>query len=353
MWWDTSLVSGDTYAHIIRDRLNAAAAVLVIWSDGAINSEWVYSEAKRGRNQKKLVQVLSNDVVPSDLPPPFDALHLDALEDRAAILKALNKLKVPRPSPPPEPAPVTANTRPPEGEASRDAIPVPPPVRKTVPYVIGVVGLGGAGKTLVGDVLRKKGVPVIDIELETLLAVIDKPGRYQQAVLDRFGPPLANPDGSFSHSSLSIVVKENPVARRDLQTLLYQSILEREQDALRDLEFGAGAIAAVIVRLPGVVPDLSRHRYSGRRCDECWHVISDDDVVAERTREAEKSNGGPRYAFLSRPLNAGDLKTINDDLQRAADCVIDASRPSAIELQVENALRATRIRASMPAGEPG
>lgn len=352
VWWDTSLVSGDTYAHIIRDRLNAAAAVLVIWSDGALNSEWVYSEARRGRNQKKLVQVLSEGIVPSDLPPPFDALHLDALEDRAAILKALHRLKVPQPSPPPAPEPAAADASLAAGSTSRDKVSAPVPARRTAPYVIGLVGLEGAGKTLVGDMLREKGIPVIDIEHETLLAVIDEPGPYQQAVLDRFGPPLANPDGSFSHAGLSSVVEKNPVARRDLQTLLHKPILEREQDALRDLGLRAGAVAAVIVRLPGVVPDLARHRYS-RRCDECWHVTSDEHVMAERIDKVEKNHGGPRYGFLSRPVNADDLKKINDDLQRAADCVIDAARPATIALQVESALQAARIRASAAPGQPG
>lgn len=96
VWWDTSLISGEAYAHVIRDKLNAAAAVIVVWTESAVHSEWVYSEAKRARDQRKLVQVHDESLALAEIPPPFDALHLDALKDRAAILRALERLEVPR-----------------------------------------------------------------------------------------------------------------------------------------------------------------------------------------------------------------------------------------------------------------
>ncbi len=60
------------YADVIRERLTAAKAVVVIWSAEAANSEWVRSEAERARADHKLVQ-LSLDG--AELPMPFDQIQ--------------------------------------------------------------------------------------------------------------------------------------------------------------------------------------------------------------------------------------------------------------------------------------
>lgn len=52
-------------------QLDAAHAVLAVWSRNARNSTWVCAEASRGLDAGKLVQLRIDDTSP---PPPFDAL---------------------------------------------------------------------------------------------------------------------------------------------------------------------------------------------------------------------------------------------------------------------------------------
>jgi adenylate cyclase len=72
VWRDDELPAHRAYAEVIAERLQAAQAVLVLWSADAARSEWVQSEADRARHDRKLVQ-LSLDGC--DLPMPFDRIQ--------------------------------------------------------------------------------------------------------------------------------------------------------------------------------------------------------------------------------------------------------------------------------------
>ncbi len=78
VWMDVALPTHRAYSEVIEEQLHAAGAVVVIWSPDAAKSEWVRSEANRGRNEQKLVQVA---VEATRLPMPFDQIHCADLSD--------------------------------------------------------------------------------------------------------------------------------------------------------------------------------------------------------------------------------------------------------------------------------
>lgn len=65
VWWDTMIEGGASFARSIREALEAADAVVVLWSKTSIDSDWVADEAAQGRDRKRLVP-LSLD---GSLPP--------------------------------------------------------------------------------------------------------------------------------------------------------------------------------------------------------------------------------------------------------------------------------------------
>ena len=67
--WTTTSPLHRSFAEVIEERLEAAKAVVVIWSPDATRSEWVRSEASRAREAGKLVQLI---VEKTPLPMPFD-----------------------------------------------------------------------------------------------------------------------------------------------------------------------------------------------------------------------------------------------------------------------------------------
>lgn len=57
VWWDALIEGGATFAKSIESALEAADAVIVLWSQTSINSDWVRDEAGQGRDRHRLVPV--------------------------------------------------------------------------------------------------------------------------------------------------------------------------------------------------------------------------------------------------------------------------------------------------------
>ena len=72
VWRDDELPAHRAYAEVIEERLQAAKAVVVIWSAEAVKSEWVQSEADTARTEHKLVQLTVDG---TKLPRPFDRIQ--------------------------------------------------------------------------------------------------------------------------------------------------------------------------------------------------------------------------------------------------------------------------------------
>ena len=72
VWYDESLPAHRAYSDVIAEQLDAASAVLVLWSTEAAASHWVRSEANRARETGRLVQLRLDD---ARLPMPFDQIQ--------------------------------------------------------------------------------------------------------------------------------------------------------------------------------------------------------------------------------------------------------------------------------------
>src|SRR5215813_10978358 len=96
--WDTSLAIGDDFRNEIMTELGRARAVIVIWTDASIKSDWVRSEAGRAQADRKLIPVKLEHLTYKDLPPPFDVLHTENVSEndkiRAAVIAQLAKPSV-------------------------------------------------------------------------------------------------------------------------------------------------------------------------------------------------------------------------------------------------------------------
>jgi hypothetical protein len=78
VWYDARLPAHRTFGDVIQEQIDAAKAVLIIWSKEAVRSQWVRSEADRARHNGTLVQVRIEDCA---LPMPFDQIQCPVLED--------------------------------------------------------------------------------------------------------------------------------------------------------------------------------------------------------------------------------------------------------------------------------
>jgi hypothetical protein len=91
VWWDAALEGGHHFAAEIERELNAADAVVVVWSAASVTSNWVLDEAMHGRDRGCLIPVRFDDT-----PPPLGYRQIQTIdlegrvdaEDVAAISRA-------------------------------------------------------------------------------------------------------------------------------------------------------------------------------------------------------------------------------------------------------------------------
>ncbi|HEU4697034.1 MAG TPA: TIR domain-containing protein [Sphingomicrobium sp.] len=72
VWRDDELPAHRAYAEVIEERLNAAKAVLVLWSAEAAKSQWVRAEADTARTRGTLIQASLDGTIP---PIPFNQIQ--------------------------------------------------------------------------------------------------------------------------------------------------------------------------------------------------------------------------------------------------------------------------------------
>jgi TIR domain len=117
VWWDRHVQVGQAFDRVIAEALDAAVAVVVLWSAASVKSKWVLDEAADGDRREILFPVLIEDV---RLPLGFGRLQAADLKDwrgasdhegLRAFLAALSARLggKPSPVPPPKPAPVPAS----------------------------------------------------------------------------------------------------------------------------------------------------------------------------------------------------------------------------------------------------
>ena len=108
VWWDALLEGGTRYAASIDDALQAADAVLVLWSKQSVESDWVRDEAAQGRDRHRLVPLSLDGIMPplgfrqiqmidlSGWRGRGDAPQIEAIE--RAIAVAIGQPAPPRPA---------------------------------------------------------------------------------------------------------------------------------------------------------------------------------------------------------------------------------------------------------------
>ncbi|MGP0594313.1 toll/interleukin-1 receptor domain-containing protein [Nitrospira sp. T9] len=88
-WWDDNLEVAATFRDTIMQELGEARAVIVIWTEVSVDSDWVRAEAGRARQQKKLIPVKTKDLIHNNIPLPFGEMHIGDVADETAILQAI------------------------------------------------------------------------------------------------------------------------------------------------------------------------------------------------------------------------------------------------------------------------
>jgi hypothetical protein len=100
VWWDTSLETGDELRQEITKELDAAKAVIVLWTENSVKSVWVNAEASRAHSDRKLVPLKARLLPGDKIPLPFSELHTATFDNHEAVLAAVKTQLAKPPAPP-------------------------------------------------------------------------------------------------------------------------------------------------------------------------------------------------------------------------------------------------------------
>ncbi|NAS89269.1 hypothetical protein C4E24_05965 [ANME-1 cluster archaeon AG-394-G21] len=76
VWWDRSILPGETFDTVIEDALDAAKCVIVLWSKTAISKDWVKTETSEGKQRGILIPVL----IERDVRIPLEFRRMQAAD---------------------------------------------------------------------------------------------------------------------------------------------------------------------------------------------------------------------------------------------------------------------------------
>ncbi len=100
--------------------------------------------------------------------------------------------------------------------------------------LVGLTGGIASGKSTVGRMLTKAGIPVVDADVLAREAVA--PGSDGlRAVVERFGNGVLAPDGSLDRKALGAVVFHDVDARRDLNAIVHPRVAQLAIESLAAL----------------------------------------------------------------------------------------------------------------------
>ncbi len=171
--------------------------------------------------------------------------------------------------------------------------------------VIGLTGGIGVGKSTVAALLADKGATIVDCD--GLGRQVVQPGeRAYQAVIDRFGTEIVQPDGQLDRAKLGSVVFSDPAALADLNSITHPAIDLEIADAIAEATTSTVVLDMAVL----VETSLGQGQYQS--------VLVVEAPLEDRLQRLEATRGMSRDDAMARIANQAD-----DEQRRAvADRVI-------------------------------
>ena len=96
----------------------------------------------------------------------------------------------------------------------------------TMSLVIGLTGGIASGKSTVSEMLKEKGITVIDADLESRLAVEPGEEAYNK-IVEYFGQEILLEDGSINRAKLGEIIFNNEEQRLALNQIVHPAVRKR------------------------------------------------------------------------------------------------------------------------------
>lgn len=208
----------------------------------------------------------------------------------------------------------------------------------TRPFVVGLTGGIGSGKSTVAALLRARGLPVVDADAVARdCTAPGSPGLA--AVVARFGPSVLAPDGALDRTALAAVVFADETSLRDLEAITHPCIGAGIAARLRDLAATTPPPEIVVVEHPLLV-------------ETGGAAGVDTVVVVEAPAEVRVARTVAGRGMAESDVRARMARQADDATRRAAAdrVVVNDGDRAGLERSVDDLLRDLRRDATVPGG---
>lgn len=140
-----------------------------------------------------------------------------------------------------------------------------------MPYIIGLTGNIGTGKSTVARMLADLGAEVIDADRLAHEVMAPHTPEWQQ-VVERFGRSILRPDETIDRRALGAIVFADPAALRDLEAILHPAVRARIRARFAAAERPVVVVEAIKLLEGGLYLEV----------DAVWVVTATREVQLER-----------------------------------------------------------------------
>ncbi|MDR3615572.1 MAG: dephospho-CoA kinase [Candidatus Obscuribacterales bacterium] len=195
---------------------------------------------------------------------------------------------------------------------------------KRLPFVLGITGTIGSGKSLIGKCLVECGIPILDSD-----AVVHSLFRDDQEVIEQisstFGPTVVKKDEHgltmVDRQTLGAIVFANPDARTKLEQIVHPAV---HRYCTKWIESQDEDVVALLIPL---LFETARPR----KYDQVWSVTCDEKILRERLKARNNFSEEEIDARLNAQLPQSEKASRADHvIDNSGD--IESTRKKLIEL---------------------
>lgn len=210
--------------------------------------------------------------------------------------------------------------------------------------VLGITGTISSGKSLVGKILARQGIAVIDTD-QVVHELLSSDEATKKSILNQFGaavfaanPCQGEPLPPVDRKALGALVFSDPQKRRNLEAILHPNVILNCRKRVKDLSESGTSSRFPLVAI--LVPLLFEAKLE-KEYDEIWSVFTEESVLRQRLGERDKLS----LAEIENRL-AAQLPQ-SEKARRAGQVIDNSGTPEETERQV-NLL----LEKMFPAGKP-
>lgn len=198
------------------------------------------------------------------------------------------------------------------------------------PFIIGITGGIGSGKSAVTARFSERGVPVFDADIVARELV--EPGEPAlAAIVEQFGPQMLDASERLDRAALRAVVFNNEEARERLNAILHPRVHAR----LHQLAHRPGP-ACVMLAIPLLAESIQRYAWLDRilvvdvprevQIERAMRRDGMDRASAERMLAAQTDRASRRAIAHDIIINDGPIDDLDRIVERLHLRYLDASR---------------------------